>query len=558
MYIRKTKIKNKNDYMVYLVEGYRDQRGKTMQRIIKRYGSYNELTKNNPQAFEQLKERYQTNLEETKINLELDLLKVRDGSQKLQNYGYVFLESIYNQLSISTFIDEYAENKTFKYNLNDIFKLLVFSRCLNPASKRETYHHKDSYFLNLSDFSQDDIYRSLNHLTQMKDDLMIHLNQEIIHQGLRDVSLVFYDVTNYYFESEATSELMGKGVSKERVKSSIVQMGLFIDNNGLPITYELFNGSTNDLSTMRPILEKIKKDYNLGSITIVGDKGNNSSSNLAMIEDYHDKYIIAQKIRGRGSLMADIVLDQAGYIYNHDQSFKHKFETIEKEVTDLNGNKRILTQRLMCFWSKNEEIYQKNKRGLLDEKIEKYLDNPALLNASNAFGIKKYFKSVKVDQSGQVIKGKNTYQFNQEKYERDLALDGYYVIVTNDLTLSPFDIIKNYRQLSKIEDSFRVTKTDLEGRPIYVWTDNHIKGHFLTCYLSLLIYRLLQLKLDNQYSVNQIKKALNEANVMGIGSGIIAFTETNEIVDELSKLHNIDIGYQKMKIEHFKRKLKLI
>src|SRR5690606_7678795 len=132
-----------------------------------------------------------------------------------------------------------------------------------------------------------------------------------------------------------------------------------------------------------------------------------------------------------------------------------------------------------CFWSKDEELYQRAKRGMLEDKFEKFINEPSLLNASNSFDIKKYFKKVKVDKkTGEVLKGKDVYLFNQEKNERDLALDGYYTIVTNNLELHPFDIIKHYRQLSKNEESFTVTKTDLEGRPIYVWKESHIKGHF--------------------------------------------------------------------------------
>ena len=182
----------------------------------------------------------------------------------------------------------------------------------------------------------------------MKDDLMIHLNKEITSQGLRDVSLVFYDVTNYYFESVSFDGFKERGVSKENKETGIVQMGLFIDNNGIPITYELFPGNTNDLSTMRPILEKIKKDFNLGKITIVADKGNNSKSNLALIDGYGDDYIISQRIRNRGNVYSDIVLDDEGYIYNKDKSFKYKLVEFEKEI-DIDGKTKILKEHLMCF-----------------------------------------------------------------------------------------------------------------------------------------------------------------------------------------------------------------
>ena len=210
----------------------------------------------------------------------------------------------------------------------------------------------------------------------------------------------------------------------------------------------------------------------------------------------------------------------------------------------------------MCFWSKDEELYQRAKRGLLEDKIEKFINEPSLLNASNAFGIKKYFKKVKIDKkTGEVLKGRDVYLFNQEKYERDLALDGYYTIVTNNLDLHPFDIIKHYRQLSKIEESFKVTKTDLEGRPVYVWKESHIKGHFLTCYLALLFYRILQLKLDNKYPVHQIKEALNSANSVYLGKGIYLNLDQNKIFRLLEKAFGVSFNYDYMTIEHMRKQI---
>ena len=386
---------------------------------------------------------------------------------------------------------------------------------------------------------------------------MIHLNEELKTQGLRDASLVFYDVTNYYFESVEFDGFREKGVSKENRETGIVQMGLFIDNNGLPITYELFPGNTHDLATMRPILEKIKKQFNLGKLTIVADKGNNSAQNLAMIESYGDDYIIAQRIRNRGNTYSNIVLDQEDYVYNTDKTFKYKLVSFDKEVKLADGSIKVIPEHLMCFWSKDEELYQRAKRGLLEDKIEKFINEPSLLNASNAFGIKKYFKKVKIDKkTGEVLKGRDVYLFNQEKYERDLALDGYYTIVTNNLDLHPFDIIKHYRQLSKIEESFKVTKTDLEGRPVYVWKESHIKGHFLTCYLALLFYRILQLKLDNKYPVHQIKEALNSANAIKYAKDILILIETNSLFKKLILSNQMDIDYETMRVEKFKKEIK--
>ena len=493
----------------------------------------------------------------TTLTLDVTLNKQKQGQLIPKNYGYTFLEALYHQLKIPSFITRYSEGRAFQYDLDAILKLLVFSRALNPESKKKTHQNQADYFFELTEASLSDVYRSLGELTLLKDDLMVHLNETLKDQGLRDASLVFYDVTNYYFESDHTDGFREKGVSKEKKNTGIVQMGLFIDAKGIPITYELFPGNTHDLSTMRPILEKIKRQFNLGKLTIVADKGNNSGKNLALIDTYGDDYIIAQKIRGRGNRIANIVLDDEGYQMNKEGTFKHKLVRCDRTVTLEDGKTQTITEHLMCFWSLKEAHYQKAKRGLLDEKIERYLENPSLLNASNSFGIKKYFKALNVDpHTGEVLKGDKVYTFDDTKYARDVSLDGYYALVTNNLEMHPLEIIKHYRQLASIEESFKVTKSDLEGRPIYVWKEAHIKGHFLTCYLALLLYRVLQTKLDQPYPVHQLKEAFKSANVVHLAKHIVLLHDTSPLFKKLTEVYNVDLDYQAMKIETFVQTLR--
>lgn len=544
---------------VYLKEGYREN-GKVKHRNLKFYGFLEELEVEDPNILAKLREEAKRLSKDIGIlQLAVDLRKAKSGTHPLLNYGYVFLQAIYNELKIPEFIDSYRSRTSIQYPLNEILELLTYSRCLNPSSKKRTYEDKGNYFFELPDFSLDDVYRSLSHLASMKDELTLHLHRRIQETRGRDCSLVFYDVTNYYFESETQDGLRQKGVSKENRETGIVQMGLFIDNEGIPITYELFPGNANDMSTMKPILEKIKKEYGLGKITIVADKGNNTGENLAYIDNEDDYYIISQRIRARGTELANIVLDQEDYDWNFDGTFKSKSVERDRIVKRSDGTSYTITEHLLCFWSQNEEKYQRAKRGHIDERITKFIENPALLNASNSFGIKKYFKKVMVDKkTGEVLKAKATYEFNQEKYERDLALDGYYCIVTNDLSLEPLDIIHHYHQLSKIEESFKVTKTDLEGRPVYVWTDDHIKGHFLTCYLALVLYRLLQNKLDKPYPIHQLKEALNSAMAVHLEQSICFIADQRAPFQEISKSYKVDFDVDYIRKETLIEKLKRI
>lgn len=560
MNIHLSKSPSTNKHYVYLTESYRDKNSKPRRRFIERLGILEDMQEIEPNVLERLRaEAKAMSLKqrgEKLVSLSINLSKEINLTNIPLNYGYAILKKQYEELNISKALDNYQNTKKSQYVLDDILKLLVYSRIINPSSKQKTHAEKDRFFLGFKDIKIEEVYKALGDLAELKDDLMVHLNEEIASQGLRDASLVFYDVTNYYFESDETDGFRETGVSKENQTTGIVQMGLFIDNNGLPITYELFPGNTNDLSTMRPILEKIKKQFNLGKLTIVADKGNNSASNLAMIESYGDDYIISQRIRNRGNTYSNIVLNQEDYQYNQDKTFKYKLVSYDKEVKLENGSLKVIPEHLMCFWSKDEELYQRAKRGLLEDKIQKFLKEPALLNASNSFGIKKYFKKVKIDpKTGEILKGKDTYVFNKEKYDRDLALDGYYTIVTNNLELHPFDIIKHYRQLSKIEESFKVTKTDLEGRPIYVWTKPHIKGHFLTCYLALTILRILQFKLGNEYPVHQIIEGLKRANCIEISQDIFKIMPSTPVFYELSTLYQKNFNFEFMKLEQIKKQI---
>jgi len=559
MFVKKVKIQTNGTHALYLVESYRDRNGIPQHRTIKKYGVLEELERENPDILTKLQNeaRMMTEAKEGKQRIEIDFSKLQEKS--IVSYGHVFPESEYQRLSISDFLKAYQTKKKCLYDLDRILCLLVFSRILNPASKKKTFQDKTSFFGEYSGIKLEEVYKSLGNFSAMKDELTLHIHNRIQETRGRDCSLVFYDVTNYYFESENLEGLRQKGVSKENRETGIIQMGLFIDKEGIPITYELFPGNTNDLSTMKPLLQKIKKEYNLGKITIVADKGNNSGENLAYIDNEDDFYIISQRIRARGTELANIVLDQEDYERNQDNTFKSKTVERERLVKRPDGSSYLITEHLLCFWSKNEENYQRNKRGFLDDKIEKFINNPSLLNASNSFGVKKYFKKMMIDKTtGEVLKTKPTYVFNQEKYERDLALDGYYCIVTNDLSLEPFDIIHHYHQLSKIEESFKVTKTDLEGRPIYVWTDEHIKGHFLTCYLALVLLRLLQIRLENRWTVSQIIDGLRNAKMIELEDGIFKMNKNVEAFNDLANSYGIAIDKAYYKEEALKQIVKKI
>jgi transposase len=330
-------------------------------------------------------------------------------------------------------------------------------------------------------------------------------------------------------------------------------MGLLIDSKGLPIAYDLFPGNTHDSSTLIPFIKNMRKQYNFGKIILTADKGLNSGKNLAYLKSKNDGYIVSQRIRGMSKVFVNEVLSDEGYACNERATFKIKSFFRERETKDENNEKIILKEKVVCFWSKDYDDREKHKREKLEERINAYLESPSKFKSSNSYGIKKYLKLQNIDKKTGEIKNIEPFvKFDEEKYQRDVSLDGYYTIVTSELELSNEDIIKKYRGLWKIEESFRVLKTDLSGRPVYVRTEDHIQGHFLVCFIALLISRILEMKLDNKYSVKRIQESLNNATCREIGNGIYSLNKQDDVFRGIEKLFDISLNYKKVRLEHLR------
>jgi len=552
MFIKITTSKKSKNVKVYLVEGYRDENGKSKQRTIKKYGNLDELQLKDSNILDKLKIEA-ANMGKNEVILTHNLLKLNSEQESDKNYGHFFLGSIYKTLGISDFIEKYKFETNFKYDLDEILRLLTFSRILDPMSKKATVESQDTYF---EDFNVDlkSVYKSLSNLLEIKIDLQNHLNKTVTSTYGRDASLVFYDVTNYYFETDTEDDLKKKGMSKEKRSTPIVQMGLLIDSNGLPIAYDLFPGNTHDSSTLIPFIKNMREQYNFGKVILTADKGLNSGKNLAYLKSKNDGYIVSQKIRGMSKVFIDEVVSDEGYACNEKGTFKIKSFLRERETKDESDNKVILKEKVVCFWSKDYDDREKHKREKLEERIASYLESPAKLKSSNSYGIKKYLKLQNLDKETGEIKDIEPFvAFDEEKYNRDVSLDGYYTIVTSELELSNEAIIKKYRGLWKIEESFRVLKTDLSGRPVYVRTEDHVEGHFLVCFLALLISRILEMKLDNKYSVKRIQHSLTSATARNIGNGLYSLNRQDEVFRALEKEFSMSLDYNKVRIEQLRK-----
>jgi len=514
---------------IRVVEGYRPGPGlPPKQRTIKSFGYLED--QENPEEFMSMVRTFDQTYRKEVIPIRIEVpsnTRMYTESNRLQNYGYQFLEAIYDQLDIGGFIKKHQESSKFKgdYSPTDIYKFLVLLRILFPDSKRASCQLKNNFYGMRTDFSLQDVYRCLGFCAGFETELQRYLNDKVKTLIGRDLSYAFYDVTNYFFDIDFQDEdegLRKRGVSKEHRVDPIVAMGLFMDSNGLPVSMSLFPGNTSDTITLCPLMNEIKISYGLGRLVIVADKGINSSKNINEILNNGDGYIFSQILRGKkGQRYHTMLFDPTGYIENSDGTYRYKLFTEDYLGKDKKGNPVTRQQKVLLYWSKEEADIARHKREEKLIKAEQMVKN-------NAYGIKKgveeYTCEEVIDsQTGEILKQiKKLRTVDFRKAEEDAMFDGYFCIITSELDFDERKIREVYHGLWRIEQSFRILKSDLYARPVFVWKQEHIRAHFLICFTALLIVRILQHRMGNNVlSTERIAAALNAANCRVLKNGIV-------------------------------------
>lgn len=517
LYIQKAS----NGYQyVKIIQGYRDPKTKKpTYKVIEKVGRLDKLLAEDPNIIEKLTVRVE------EMNAQEELLERQNAKEKIEkllkpipdsgnkkypsrNFGYLLYKNVWDELNLDSFFC-YRQKKwpKLELNLRDMTFLQCVSRIITPCSKLATYK-KQNQFLEHYDFKEQNFYRVLPYLATLKEPLEKYLHKKICEQTDRDMAVVFYDVTTYYFESVTEDALKGFGFSKDN-KVNLVQvvMGLLIDNNGIPVGYDLFPGNTSDFSTLKPILSTFKKKYGVNKVIITADRGLNSKSNLLEIKKMGFGYIMAYKIRSSSAEMKGKVLDPEGYT-TFGENYKYKVLPYENIIKDKETKEpHRLKEHIIVSFSSSRYIKDQKDRERLIEKAERLVSRPSNYKSEMKKGGKKY---IDINLNGKDI------QINWEKIKKEQLLDGYYAIETSELELPAEEIINIYRKLWKIEESFRVMKTQLQARPIYVWTKANIEGHFVMCYLALVLQRMLEYKLDRanlKITTDEIIAAVTAATI---------------------------------------------
>jgi transposase len=426
-----------------------------------------------------------------------------------KNCGYFLLDALYDRLGIYDVLKLEKSRSGLDFDLNGVAKLLVFGRALSPDSKLGTYEGKDDYLFPVAKSEKTaDVYAALGYLDKKSETIQKRMNLKIRQSIGRDTEVCFYDVTNYYFEigendADEIDEsgvvtkpgLRKKGVSKEKRGEPIVQMGLFIDDNGIPISYQLFPGNHTDTTTLRPALKKTVDNMNFGRVIIVADGGLNSGPNIAHILDGGNGYIVSKSTKKSDKTVKAWMLDEAGYRWNDAQTFKVKSQIRTRTIKAEDGSYREITEKLVCFWSKNHYERERHENEKFIEYLESVIAFPDKLK-DKPRKIEKFLKKTEVDKAtGEVVNTATALSLDMGKIREYLDLMGYYTVMTSETDKSDEEIISKYHGLSRIEDSFRISKSDLCGRPVFVRIPEHINAHFLTCFIALTMLRLIQHKI---------------------------------------------------------------
>lgn len=425
-------------------------------------------------------------------------------------FSHILLEKILEELGINTLFASYKGFTKLKYDVYGFAKLLLFGRLLNPSSKAATIKQNNTYFEPIldDDFNPDNVYDTLSFIADNKDKIIRRLNTNLVKKANRSAEVIYYDVTNFYFEIENPDEdilddnggvlekgIRKNGVCKEERKMPIVQMGLFMDDSGIPIAIESFPGNTLDHLTLRPALKKNIDDLDFSRFILIGDRGICNYMNLLHVTDAGNGYIVSK------SLLKSTNEEQA-WAYSDDgfisvsKNFKYKSRVIKRTVKDEKGNKRTIEEKVVVYWSKKfyDKCIHENKRFL--KFLDKLRESPAnfRITAMQSKSLRRFFKKDCLNQkTGELINSseiKPLIDFDKvEEYKKTM---GFYQIISSELTMEALDIIDKYHGLTQIEDQFRVMKSDLETRPVFVRTKAHIEAHLLICMISLIMLRLIQ------------------------------------------------------------------
>ena len=551
--------KSKNSESFYIAKSYVKSNGSTSSTIVRKLGTLNELlvehgpTRDDVLAWAKNEVKLET--EKNKKEKEAKTVLIPFHADRQLDYdkqtfyrgGYLFLQSVYYDLQLNKICRKLKSKYKFKYDINAILSDLIFSRVLEPSSKRSSFKTA-SEFLEKPSYELHDVYRALDVLGTECDFIQSEVYKNSHFVGQRNDKVLYYDCTNYYFEVEQECGDKKYGKSKEHRPNPIIQMGMFMDGDGIPLAFSLFPGNTNEQKSLKPLEQKVIQDFGCQKFIYCSDAGLGSES----IRNYNHMgeraFIVTQSIKKLPSEDRAWALDKSGFRRVSDSKLVD-ISTLSDDDTDLYYKDepytpKTLHQRLIITYSPKYARYQKVIRDAQVERAEKMIaSGNTKKQRKNPNDPARFIGTKAATDDGEIA---NIHHYlDEDKVENESLYDGLYAVCTDLLDDDVSDILKVSEGRWQIEECFRILKTDFSARPVYLQDENRIKAHFLICFLALLSYRVLEKKLDYRYTCEEILDTLKEINFAEVQEqGFIPLYKRSKLTDALHDVCDFRTDYQ--------------
>ena len=567
-------IKSKNAQSLYVVKSTYINK-KRSNKVVEKLGTYEELkSKVFPEDpiewakkyVEELNKKEKDNTREIIVKYSPNKI-IEKNHQVNFNCGYLFLKKIYYDLKINKICEKISQKYKFKYDFNNILENLLYGRIIYPSSKLATYNLSKK-FIEQPNFELQHIYRALEVISKENEFIQAELYKNSLKYSKRNTGILYYDCTNYFFETEQENGLRQYGPSKEHRPNPIVQMGLFMDGDGIPLAFNITSGNTNEQTTLTPTEEKILKDFELSKFIVCTDAGLASTANRKFNDRQDRAFITTQSIKKLKKFLKEWALDTkewslsgSGKEYDISQLEKN-IETKQSYQNKVFYKERWikendLEQKLIVTYSLKYKDYQRRIRNSQIERAQKAIEtNSIKLDKCNQNDYKRFVSKTSLTQDGEIA-DKKILSLNLEQIEKEEQYDGFYGVCTN-LDDDAEEIIKINQRRWEIEESFRIMKSEFKARPVYLSRDDRITAHFTTCFLSLVLHRYLEKNLIEKYTTSEIIDTLRNMNMIKIDEeGYIPIYERTDITDDLHKAFKFRTDYQIVSNKNIKKILKM-
>ena len=487
------------------------------------------------------------------IKLNTDILIPLD-EQMSYNIGYLFLQRIYYQLGLPTICGKIKKNNGFSYDLNSILSRLIYGRILYPSSKLSCYEQSKG-LMEQPDFELHQVYRALSVIAENSDLIQAELYKRSKKIIKRSTGVLFYDCTNFFFEIQEEAGLKKYGYSKEHRPNPIVQMGLFIDKSGIPLAFCINPGNQNETLSLKPLEQQIMKDFELSKFVICTDAALSSDANRRFNNYGERSFITTQPIKKMKAELIEWCLDPTGWEL---EGSGKKYDISKLEDNDENRNKIFYKQKLIEGWDEERDIsfdqtlivtyslkykhYQRNVRKGQIERTIKLMENPSRIEKHAPTDSKRFIKKTNITRDGEIA-DKTLFEIDEDVIAYEEKYDGFYAVCTN-LDDDPATIAKINHDRWEIEESFRIMKSEFEARPVYLQRDDRIEAHFLTCFISLMIYRILEKQLGEKYTCEELINTLRKMDMREVKEGYMPCYTRTELTDAIHENAGFRTDYE--------------